>query len=283
MILEFSLLPDNSIPMQELRQFNAAGCTTDNNILLDCCQWTGAVCRILKIDGQQVNEVYRFAKESYIKVNNGKRLFNKVTFVDYVSGMLNRANGTFVSFKDRGESEVKKAYDSQVKDLQGQIKDAEKLLNEKRQEIMFASLTPEQITQVLQNYEVRIIVLKKQLAVLNGQKDKILNAEKNQTDIFSMLDEPEVIKPPDVELNNEFSDKKPIINLNLTNMETKIKLVQYSDRAFALFGDTKPVKDKLMELGARFNRYLKQDGINCPGWIFSNKSKEQVTNFINSL
>lgn len=49
-----------------------------------------------------------------------------------------------------------------------------------------------------------------------------------------------------------------------------IKLVDYSDKAFAVIGDTKPIKETLKSLGGRFNMHL-----SCgAGWIFP-KSKAQ--------
>lgn len=48
-----------------------------------------------------------------------------------------------------------------------------------------------------------------------------------------------------------------------------LELVMYSDRSFAIFGDTKPVKDQLTGLFGKFNPYLKKDGIATPGYIFS--------------
>lgn len=55
-----------------------------------------------------------------------------------------------------------------------------------------------------------------------------------------------------------------------------LELVRYSDKSFAIFGDTKPVKDKLTDLGGKFNRYLKREGIPTPGYIFSIKRIDTV-------
>ena len=50
-----------------------------------------------------------------------------------------------------------------------------------------------------------------------------------------------------------------------------IEIVDYSEKAFAIIGDTKPIKDKLKELGGCFNGRL-----SCgAGWIFS-KSKLDI-------
>lgn len=51
-----------------------------------------------------------------------------------------------------------------------------------------------------------------------------------------------------------------------------LQLVDYSEKAFVLIGDTKAIKDKLKELGGRFNARL-----SCgAGWIFSKKKEAEV-------
>lgn len=54
----------------------------------------------------------------------------------------------------------------------------------------------------------------------------------------------------------------------------KIQVIEYSDKAIAVVGDTKPIKDKLKALGGRFNFSL-----SCgAGWIFpKSKSTELQT------
>lgn len=48
-----------------------------------------------------------------------------------------------------------------------------------------------------------------------------------------------------------------------------IKLIQYSEKAVAVIGETKPIKEKLKQLGGRFNMFL-----SCgAGWVFP-KTKE---------
>jgi hypothetical protein len=56
----------------------------------------------------------------------------------------------------------------------------------------------------------------------------------------------------------------------------EIRLVPYSDKSFALFGDTKPKKDLLLSLGGKFNSYLKVNNVITPGWIFSKKREDAV-------
>lgn len=54
------------------------------------------------------------------------------------------------------------------------------------------------------------------------------------------------------------------------------KLIDYSNKAIALFGDTKPLKDKLKELGGRFNPFLKLDGEKMAGWIFKKELEQDL-------
>ena len=51
-------------------------------------------------------------------------------------------------------------------------------------------------------------------------------------------------------------------------------MVEYSDKAVAVFGDTKTIKDELRAMGGRFNARLTLNGEKLAGWIFP-KSKEQ--------
>ena len=52
----------------------------------------------------------------------------------------------------------------------------------------------------------------------------------------------------------------------------KFQLVNYSDKAIALTGDTKEIKDLLKQLGGRFNSHL-----SCgAGWIFSKKAEGKL-------
>jgi hypothetical protein len=63
-----------------------------------------------------------------------------------------------------------------------------------------------------------------------------------------------------------------------TTKETKttIEIIKYSEKSIAVIGDTKPIKDKLKELGGRFNAKL-----TCgAGWIFPIKKENELKNLI---
>lgn len=54
------------------------------------------------------------------------------------------------------------------------------------------------------------------------------------------------------------------------------KIVDYSEKAFAVVGDTREIKDTLKQHGGRFNSSLTVDGSKCAGWIFSKKNLDAV-------
>lgn len=62
------------------------------------------------------------------------------------------------------------------------------------------------------------------------------------------------------------------------NNESKLQLHvhDYSERAIALTGDTKPIKDDLKKLGGRYNPRLKCGA----GWIFSKKTQADLESYI---
>lgn len=57
-----------------------------------------------------------------------------------------------------------------------------------------------------------------------------------------------------------------------------IKLVPYSEKSVAVFGDTKELKQELKSLGGRYNKNLTdpENGNKAQGWIFSVKKKELI-------
>ena len=52
----------------------------------------------------------------------------------------------------------------------------------------------------------------------------------------------------------------------------KLEIIDYSEKAIALIGDTKPLSDKLKKLGGKFNGKLRCGA----GWIFSKKHENEV-------
>jgi len=59
-------------------------------------------------------------------------------------------------------------------------------------------------------------------------------------------------------------------------------IVHYSERSVALFGDTRSIKEKLMELHGVFNRRLKYNDQPACGWVFSLKREAALRQLIAS-
>ena len=57
-------------------------------------------------------------------------------------------------------------------------------------------------------------------------------------------------------------------------------IVDYSEKAVAVFGDTRPIKDQLMALGGRFNPKLTHEGNKKAGWIFGKTKETQLRHLL---
>ena len=58
-----------------------------------------------------------------------------------------------------------------------------------------------------------------------------------------------------------------------------VRLEQYTEKSIAVFGNTQPIKDKLKELGGKFNSNLRGQ----PGWIFVVSARPRIEQYISSL
>ena len=82
-----------------------------------------------------------------------------------------------------------------------------------------------------------------------------IDGKEYRTDIY--------MKPQDSEVKIERVDVP----------EGEVQVVEYSEKAIAVIGNTKPIKDTLKELGGRFNFRL-----SCgAGWIFPKSKLEELT------
>ena len=55
-----------------------------------------------------------------------------------------------------------------------------------------------------------------------------------------------------------------------------LEIVEYSEKAIAVFGDTKPIKDVLKGLNGLFRANLTYHGERRAGWIYSKKQETKV-------
>ena len=59
-----------------------------------------------------------------------------------------------------------------------------------------------------------------------------------------------------------------------------LEIVNYSEKAIAVFGDTKSVKEQLKELGGRFNMHLSYKDGKSAGWIFRKDQADKIKTLI---
>lgn len=67
-------------------------------------------------------------------------------------------------------------------------------------------------------------------------------------------------------------DAKPSADKVVVETVGGVRIIDYSDKAIAVVGDTRPIKDELRSAGGKFNAKL---SCGC-GWIFSKKKKDEV-------
>lgn len=127
----------------------------------------------------------------------------------------------------------------------------------------------------------------------NENKPKKVVTNK-QTDMEAIIKQmAEKIAQLEAQINNQVVSEtvKPVETVKPTEMvkptetvKPKIEIVDYSEKSVMVYGDTKLIKDKLLNanINARFNPFLKLNGIKTPGWIISNKHKSVVEAIISN-
>lgn len=69
--------------------------------------------------------------------------------------------------------------------------------------------------------------------------------------------------------------------VTLISGNLNFEIIDYSEKAIAVFGDTKPIKGKLSNLGGSFNKFLNYRGEKKPGWVFSKKKEMELRRELN--
>lgn len=74
----------------------------------------------------------------------------------------------------------------------------------------------------------------------------------------------------------DFKDIKKVLKVDQSEQCAKFEIIDYSEKAIAVIGDTKEIKEELKRLGGRFNPRL-----SCgAGWIFSKKQENNLKNLL---
>jgi len=61
-----------------------------------------------------------------------------------------------------------------------------------------------------------------------------------------------------------------------------LRVIDYSEKAVALVGDTFSIKDKIKQIGGTFNKSLHIENTTVPGWIFPINKKSDVEELVKS-
>lgn len=134
---------------------------------------------------------------------------------------------------------------------------------------------------VKRNFE-KLIFHKKRYYYFDNQKPIAMKQEKQ----LSVQEQIEQLRKKIQELEQQSetvkeSVKKMDEGIKEVKKDIDLLVVDYSEKAVAIFGDTRLVKEQLKEIGARFNPYLNKDGNKCPGWILPKSKKELLQTILN--
>lgn len=107
--------------------------------------------------------------------------------------------------------------------------------------------------------------------------------EGNKLTLSELLQEYKPEKPEKVKnIEKKLKHIEPITSFE-DRVKKDLELVKYSDKSYALFGkDTIKIKDDLMKLGCRYNKFLTDPatGQKRAGWIFSNNKMDLIQELI---
>ncbi len=88
--------------------------------------------------------------------------------------------------------------------------------------------------------------------------------------------------PDNIHIKALKTDKTPtVVDTNATGENLSFEIVDYSEKAIALFGDTKAIKDLLSAMGGKFNPRLTHHEEKQAGWIFQKSKREELEIILN--
>lgn len=86
--------------------------------------------------------------------------------------------------------------------------------------------------------------------------------------------------PDGIHLGSKQADVQPTTEQVKTD-NLSFEIVDYSEKAVALFGDTKEIKDLLKAMGGKFNPRLSHNEGKHAGWVFSKAKKDELNTILN--
>ena len=165
--------------------------------------------------------------------------------------------------------------------LFNQIQEIETFLREKffideaalTEDFAFESMQEEKIDKL----EEKVEKLGEEKENLEEEKEKLEEAREYDKEKIAELEK---------EIENLWKEKEEKKEEKAITQEKifagVVEIVTYSEKAIAVFGDTKPMKEKLKALGGRFNPFLTNNGGKMAGWIFPKTKSEELSLILNS-
>lgn len=110
------------------------------------------------------------------------------------------------------------------------------------------------------------------------EKEPIYNRERTIEEFAYTAGCPDgiFIKPNTNGKQSDRTDNEHTPTIQIQSDNLQFEIVDYSEKAIALFGDTKPIKDLLSAMGGKFNPRLTYKDTKKAGWIFSKTKREEL-------
>lgn len=126
--------------------------------------------------------------------------------------------------------------------------------------------------------------------ILNQRKKKQQEEKIAQKLLKTQLQQEE--KPVDIkkEKPKVIKKEKPVVKQQVSTTDNNdinvgmpgIEVIDYSERAYAIFGNTFQIKDELKDIGASYNPRLNYKGGKKPGWIIGKRKKDKLEQILNN-
>ena len=101
--------------------------------------------------------------------------------------------------------------------------------------------------------------------------------KKYRTDKFETIGKDTTISKS---LKPQKSMEKEPIKRERTPKLNNIRMVDYTERSIAVIGNTFEIKDKLMELNGKYNKFLTVDNERVAGWVFPKTKEDAVATML---
>lgn len=88
------------------------------------------------------------------------------------------------------------------------------------------------------------------------------------------------IKPSTKKIQSTITESEQT-EIQIESNNLSFEIVDYSEKAIALFGDTKAIKDLLKAMGGKFNPRLTHNEEKQAGWIFSKTKRDELNTILN--